>query len=89
LGTLIRGLTTLSALVSREPGRVWFSAFKGKPVRRRQFITLLGCAAAWPIVAQAQQPKIPVIGYLSSVPSDAEALAAFRQGLADFGFVED
>jgi putative ABC transport system substrate-binding protein len=59
-------------------------------VRRRQFIiTLLGCAAAWPIVAQAQQPKIPLIGYLSSVPSDAEALAAFRQGLDEFGLIED
>jgi putative ABC transport system substrate-binding protein len=57
-------------------------------VRRRQFITLLGCAAASPIVAQAQQPKIPVIGYLSSVSKEEEFLTGFRQGLADLGFIE-
>jgi putative tryptophan/tyrosine transport system substrate-binding protein len=58
-------------------------------MRRREFITLVGGAVLRPLVAHAQQPKIPVVGYLSSVPSDTEALAAFRQGLADFGFIED
>jgi hypothetical protein len=55
-------------------------------IRRRDFITLLGGTAAWPVASRAQQPKRPVIGYLSSVSYEAEVLAGFRQGLADLGF---
>jgi len=45
--------------------------------------------ASWPLAVRAQQPKMPVIGYLSSISNDEEAFAAaFRQGLADLGFVE-
>jgi putative tryptophan/tyrosine transport system substrate-binding protein len=59
-------------------------------MRRRDFMTLLGgAAAAWPLEAQAQQP-LPVIGFLSSTPPGASEsfVAAFRQGLKETGFVE-
>jgi ABC-type uncharacterized transport system substrate-binding protein len=59
-------------------------------MRRRQFLTIIGSAAAWPLAVRAQQPTMPVIGFLSARES-AEApqfLAAVRQGLKDKGFIE-
>jgi putative ABC transport system substrate-binding protein len=57
---------------------------------RREFITLLGgAAAAWPIGARAQQPAPQVVGYLGSIAAtDVNRLRAFRQGLGEAGFTE-
>src|SRR5215470_5646943 len=87
---------TLAARICRDAqcrpqhGRVRPSA-GGQPVRRRDFIRLVGgVTAGWPLAARAQQPTMPVIGFLSvgTAETMSDYVAAFHRGLADGGFVE-
>src|SRR5262245_35053806 len=77
-----------------EPDLLYLAVISGLgvcPMRRREFITLLGSATAtWPLVASAQQPAMPVIGYIGtgSRESDAFRLPSFYQGLNETGYVE-
>jgi putative tryptophan/tyrosine transport system substrate-binding protein len=57
-------------------------------MRRRDFITLLGGAAAWPLAARGQRPEVPTVGFLSSFSANARFNAAFKQGMKELGFVE-
>ena len=59
-------------------------------LKRREFITLVGGAAAWPLAVRAQQAAMPVIGFMSAGSPETypQSLAAFRKALNDIGFIE-
>ena len=57
-------------------------------MRRREFISVIVSATAWPLAARAQQPVMPVIGFLAEVPVPPQMTAAFRRGMAELGYVE-
>ena len=59
-------------------------------IRRREFITVLGGVAAWPLAARAQQQTKPIIGWLHTRPRvpEREVIDGFRRGLAEIGFLE-
>jgi len=59
-------------------------------MQRRQFITIFGSVAVWPLTARAQQPALPVVGFIRDGSADASArfVAAFRKGLNETGYVE-
>jgi ABC-type uncharacterized transport system substrate-binding protein len=57
-------------------------------MKRRDVIALLGAAAAWPLAARAQQPALPLVGFLGTSTANTPTLTGFRRGLAEAGFVE-
>src|SRR6516225_7649915 len=83
--------TWLSLQVRIRLERRWFSAREINPMRRREFIRLFSSTVvAWPLTARAQQPAVPVIGFLfsSSPDTNPDRLRGFQRGLKETGFIE-
>src|SRR5260221_10181951 len=79
-----RGMNAPTSCVDHlEKRRMHFDQLK-----RREFITLLGVAVAWPLAAHAQQPVMALVGLLSSAQLDDRQIGAIRQGLKDAGHIE-
>jgi putative ABC transport system substrate-binding protein len=78
-----------NAILVKRCGRVQTSALV-EPMRRREIITLIGAAAAWPLAARAQQKKLPIIGFLGSSTFSAtrDRIAAFLHRLHELGWIE-
>jgi putative tryptophan/tyrosine transport system substrate-binding protein len=60
-------------------------------IGRRKFLAMVGAAATWPLAARAQQPGLPVIGFMNGGTPEASArqLTAFRRGLSETGYIEN
>src|SRR5262249_31253010 len=71
-----------------DPAGISAARRRGDRVKRREFITLLAGAAAWPLIARAQQTSSPVVALLSSGRLPESLIGIFRQGLAEQGYVE-
>src|SRR5215831_6326386 len=71
-----------------HPGNAAGHRRRGDSVKRREFIAGLGSAAAWPVVARAQQAAMPVIGFLSSQSADKIVTIPFLQSLKETGYIE-
>jgi hypothetical protein len=68
----------------------WQQRMQFDRLKRREFVTLLGVAAAWPLGAQAQQPAVPVVGFMHTLSPEnvSNPMAGFHQGLKEAGYVE-
>ena len=88
---LVINLKTAKTLGIDPPNSLLARTERINPMRRREFIALLGTAAAWPLATRAQQGAMPVVGLLNPTSLDdtnAGRLRAFRQALKDTGYVE-